>query len=42
MQLYICYYLDKSYPDDVIKSNWVDILSKRYSKEIIDLENNLY
>ena len=42
LELYICYYLDKSYPDDVIKSNWVDILSKRYSKEIIGLENNLY
>ena len=42
LELYICYYLDNSYPDDVIKSNWLDILSKRYREEIIEFENNLY
>ena len=42
LELYICYYLDKSYPDDVIKSNWLDKLSERYRKETIELKNNLY
>lgn len=42
LELYICYYFDKCYSDDVIKSNWLDILSERYRKEIIELENNLY
>lgn len=41
LELYICYYLDKKYPDNAIKYNWIDILSKRYRKEIIELENNM-
>lgn len=42
LELYLCYYMDSSYSDDVIKSDWLDTLSERYNKEIIELQNSLY
>lgn len=42
LELYLYYFIDQSYSNDVIKSDWVDTLSKRYNKEIIEFENSFY